>query len=212
MKEKFEKLENLEEEKKLRIINAALQEFANNEYSKASTNRIVKEARIGKGMLFYYFNNKEDLYYYLINYSLDIVLHEFLLRIDDQISDFLDRLSHISKLKLNYFWKYPEVNKFLGTIMLREQLNLPPRLDEKYQRAFVLGNEKIYKKKAVDSNVFREDIEPEHAYQLMEWAIKGYQQDTLQHFSGKKMTALNLQKMWDEFDEYLDTLRTAFYK
>ena len=44
----YSAFEQLESEKKSHIINAALKEFAKNGYEKASTNNIVKEARISK--------------------------------------------------------------------------------------------------------------------------------------------------------------------
>ncbi|MGK7378723.1 TetR/AcrR family transcriptional regulator [Planococcus sp. 1R117A] len=57
----MEKFKNLENKKKQTILNAALQEFAENGYQQASTNRIVKNAGIGKGMLFYYLESKRQL-------------------------------------------------------------------------------------------------------------------------------------------------------
>ena len=54
----MEKFNSLDEEKRQKILDAALMEFAEHGYEKASTNRIVKEAGIGKGMLFYYFKSK----------------------------------------------------------------------------------------------------------------------------------------------------------
>ena len=57
----------LSEEKKERIISGALDEFAANRFDNASTNTIVKKAGISKGSLFKYFENKEDLYFYLID-------------------------------------------------------------------------------------------------------------------------------------------------
>jgi len=41
--------DKLKPEKRERIINAALKEFARNGYEKASTNEIIKEAEIAKG-------------------------------------------------------------------------------------------------------------------------------------------------------------------
>lgn len=49
----------LDEEKRQKIINSGLMEFSNYGYQQSSTNRIVENAGIGKGMLFYYFKNKK---------------------------------------------------------------------------------------------------------------------------------------------------------
>lgn len=212
MRDTYEKVEKLEKEKKERILNAAFKEFAENGYEKASTNQIVQAAGIGKGMLFYYFNSKKELYIYLINYALDIVANEFLLLIEENIPDFIDRLNHISRLKWEYFMHYPEVNQFLGTVLLSEREKLPNEVKEKYEKVWALGSTKVYRQEGKAQNVFREDIDPEKAYQLIEWAVKGYQEENLQRFTGSKISELDLPQMWEEFDGYLDVLRTAFYK
>ncbi|MER2064628.1 MAG: helix-turn-helix domain-containing protein, partial [Alkalibacterium sp.] len=58
---------SLDKSKQEKILNAAFQEFSDKGYQQASTNRIAKQAGIGKGTLFYYFGNKEKLFQYLIN-------------------------------------------------------------------------------------------------------------------------------------------------
>lgn len=62
----FSKFLNLNPEKQDRILNAALKEFAQKGYQNASTNEIVKEAGISKGLLFHYFNNKRICTYFYI--------------------------------------------------------------------------------------------------------------------------------------------------
>jgi Transcriptional regulator len=69
----IDKFEKLDEEKRLNILRSALSVFADKGYQDASTNKIVEGADISKGTLFYYFKNKEGLYYYLIDYSLEII-------------------------------------------------------------------------------------------------------------------------------------------
>ena len=58
---------NLSEKKRGTIINAALQEFGQNNYDKASLNRIVAASGISKGSLYQYFDDKRDLFMYLID-------------------------------------------------------------------------------------------------------------------------------------------------
>ena len=54
-----EKFFALPEEKRQRIINAAMEVFGKNEYKRASTDLIAVKAGISKGLLFYYFHNKK---------------------------------------------------------------------------------------------------------------------------------------------------------
>lgn len=90
--------ENLDQNKQQRILNAALKEFENNDYEQASTNRIVKRAGIGKGMLFYYFRNKKALYQYLINYSIDIIMNKYLNLINTDEPDFIERIKQATQV------------------------------------------------------------------------------------------------------------------
>ena len=56
------RFDNLEEEKQEEIIREAGEEFAENGYERASLNAIIEKAGISKGSLYYYFENKEDLF------------------------------------------------------------------------------------------------------------------------------------------------------
>ena len=57
---------NLSDEKKKRIFDAAVQEFSTRPFSEASLNKIVKSAKIPWGSFYQYFNDKEDLYLYML--------------------------------------------------------------------------------------------------------------------------------------------------
>ena len=83
------KFENVEVEKKRVILNAALKEFADKGYEQASTNQIVKDAGIGKGMLFYYFTSKKKLYSYLVDYCIEVLEKEYLEQVDYSHTDLL---------------------------------------------------------------------------------------------------------------------------
>ena len=72
-----DKFFDLKSEKQDRMINASLKIFAINGYKHASTDDIVKEAGISKGLLFHYFINKMGLYSFLIDYSVKYMSFEF---------------------------------------------------------------------------------------------------------------------------------------
>ncbi|PKM42857.1 MAG: hypothetical protein CVV03_09345 [Firmicutes bacterium HGW-Firmicutes-8] len=57
---------NLPEEKRKMIIDTALDEFGSRPYSKASLSRIVARAGIAKGSMYQYFEDKKDLFIYLL--------------------------------------------------------------------------------------------------------------------------------------------------
>ncbi|SDR01646.1 TetR/AcrR family transcriptional regulator [Virgibacillus salinus] len=204
------KFENLDNDKQQRIINAALKEFAENGYEKASTNRIVKSAGIGKGMLFYYFKNKKALYHYLTDYTLDIVKNEYLTLIDTTEPDFIERMKQAARVKTKARSDNPDTFNFLGTLLLTSEGEVSADQLKKIQELQKLGNSKIYDN--INNTLFRDDIDVDKAFKLVRWSIEGYQNEISAQLAGRKMSSINLDPYWDEFYEYLDILKTSFYK
>lgn len=60
---------NLSEEKRRAFTEIALDEFANNDYNAASVSKIVARAGIAKGSVYQYFEDKRDLFMYLLDVS-----------------------------------------------------------------------------------------------------------------------------------------------
>jgi AcrR family transcriptional regulator len=58
---------NLPREKRETIMNAAVEEFAEYGLENASTNRIVKNSGIAKGSFYQYFEDKQDVFIYLLD-------------------------------------------------------------------------------------------------------------------------------------------------
>jgi TetR/AcrR family transcriptional regulator len=62
---------NLPEEKRRKITDIAIDEFADNPYKSVSVSKIVKRAGIAKGSFYQYFEDKADLYLYLVNLFME---------------------------------------------------------------------------------------------------------------------------------------------
>ena len=60
---------NLPEEKRKAFLEIALEEFANHDYNTASVSKIVERAGIAKGSVYQYFEDKQDLFLYLLDYA-----------------------------------------------------------------------------------------------------------------------------------------------
>jgi len=84
----YDKFLSLEPDKQEKIINAAMKEFAEKGYTQASTNEIVREAGISKGLLFHYFSNKKQLFFFLHDYALEIATDKFYDGFDPDENDF----------------------------------------------------------------------------------------------------------------------------
>jgi len=64
---------NLEQNKQKQLLDAAKHEFSENYYEDASINKIIKTINMPRGSFYLYFENKEDLYLYI----LELYLKEF---------------------------------------------------------------------------------------------------------------------------------------
>jgi AcrR family transcriptional regulator len=62
---------NLTEARRAIVIDAAIAEFANQGYEAASISHIVSQAKIAKGSFYQYFEDKKDLYLYLVDWALE---------------------------------------------------------------------------------------------------------------------------------------------
>jgi len=74
---------NLPAEKQEKLLEAATREFSHRPFNEASINQIIKEAGIPRGSFYMYFQDKEDLFRYLLKGYVDqlfMLLEEFLLR------------------------------------------------------------------------------------------------------------------------------------
>ena len=74
---------NLPAEKQEKLLEAATWEFSHKPFNEASINQIIKEAGIPRGSFYMYFQDKEDLFLYLIKGYMDqllMLLEEFLLQ------------------------------------------------------------------------------------------------------------------------------------
>lgn len=61
---------NLSDEKRNRLIQVSMEEFSTHSFNDASINAIIKNASISRGSFYQYFENKEDLYFYLIKRAM----------------------------------------------------------------------------------------------------------------------------------------------
>ena len=102
-----EKFFDLKKEKQDRMINAGLKVFAQNGYRHASTDEIVKEAGISKGLLFHYFVSKAGYYAFLYDYITRFTILELTSEIRDTAIDYFDLQKEILEVEADLMEQYP---------------------------------------------------------------------------------------------------------
>lgn len=63
---------NIPEEKRKKILDVAVSEFANEGFENANINTIAKKAQVSVGALYKYFDTKADLFLMSVNYSISV--------------------------------------------------------------------------------------------------------------------------------------------
>ncbi len=104
----------LKKEKQDRMINAALKVFAQNGYGHASTDEIVREASISKGLLFHYFISKLGLYSFIYDYSVRYMMLELSSGVSKEETDFFKLIDQIKQAQLQVMKNYPYMLLFLN--------------------------------------------------------------------------------------------------
>ncbi|GFZ33441.1 AcrR family transcriptional regulator [Clostridium zeae] len=90
---------NLNEEKREKVMRAAVSEFSNNGFENANIGNIAKTASVAKGSMYQYFENKKELFLFSLQWSLELVMNKYgkyLVLADDNINIF-DYLYQSSK-------------------------------------------------------------------------------------------------------------------
>lgn len=111
-----DKFFDLKKEKQDRMINAALKVFALNGFRHASTDDIVREAAISKGLLFHYFGSKLGVYAFVYDYSVRYLLLELSSVVDAKETDLFTLMQQVETGKMHAMCGYPYLQPFLNRV------------------------------------------------------------------------------------------------
>ncbi len=206
MYESFYKLKAI---KRKAVLNAAIDEFVQYGFEKASTNSIAQEAGISKGSLFNYFKNKKQLFIYLIDYAITVI-EKLYDQIDLSEKDLFKRLENIGLQKLEIQSAHPNIFDFLKTIKQEDSNQVKDFIDSKFDSLTNEGLNLIYK--GVDYTKFRDDIDIEKAIEVLNWTMFGFSERALKNLDTFKHMDEVGKKYMNEWQAYSDFLKKLFYK
>lgn len=185
---------DLSPEKRKQIHNAALQVFAENGYKRANTQEIAYKAGISKGLLFYYFKNKQSLCLHLLNWAIEQI--EIQLKDDiHQSKDFFQRLESGTQKKLEFFEKMP----FLLDFSLRMYYTTDKEIAPSIQNAIVKMTNILFDRyfSDIDTQKFKPGISPQMVLNQMIYLCDGYlHQQMLQHQPISMENILQQYNIW----------------
>jgi len=204
MKEAFRKLP---EEKRARVVDAALREFGRHGYDSASLDRLVRAAGISKGGLYEYIGSKQDLFVYLAEHSYD-ALYRF---ISDHIggesglpADLVERVALVSRVAVDFYLKHPEIIGFISRSSDTNDLHLKRRIQEIFENHYdgIFGD--------ADWSVL--EFDRERVLGLLKWLLVRTRNSFLRSRKALRNKALCKAAYLEEWDFHLRILRRGIYK
>lgn len=199
-------------EEREKIINVCIKEFAKNGYERASTNRIVQEADIPKGTLFYFFGNKKKLYFYVIDYAINLMVERLKSYNKDFSSDIFERFEQNGLRKLKLAFEEPLLYELIYRSVIDTPEELRNEIYNRYKNVFESNNKGLYE--GIDTSRFKDDIDVKKAVDTIVIFLEGFFNRHTSMF--KKLTpaqSLNTyKKLSRECREYFDILKKGIYK
>jgi TetR/AcrR family transcriptional regulator len=206
----YSKFLNLDEDKQHRIINAAIKEFAQKGFEKASTNEIVKEAEISKGLLFHYFKNKEGLFLYLYDYFIDTLLDKFYAKLDFDECDLLEKYRQIVLYKFDLLKKHPDMFQFIKIAYEEEKAEIKYELEKRNKELIASSYAKVFKN--IDTSKFKEGIDIKRTIDIITWTMEGFSHRNQEKTKHIPLDQINWDDLLADLDQFIHILKLSFYK
>ena len=198
-----DKFFDLKKEKQDRMINAALKIFAINGYKHASTDDIVAEAGISKGLLFHYFGSKLGLYTFLHDYSVRFMKLELTTGVPSSADDYFEIRKQIEFAKMQVLKNYPYMQQFLdrcSTENVKEAL-----MAIESQRSVIQDVYSMLKNQA-DRSLFVDQVSFEKLDAMLDYTVNGLM---CAHFDDD---SFHPEMLYEETVSYLDMMKQISYK
>ncbi len=194
---------DLKKEKQDRMINAALKVFALKGYKHASTDDIVREAAISKGLLFHYFDSKLGLYTFIYDYSLRYMSLEMKSTVQKSETDMFELLKQQEQAKIQALRGYPYMQQFLNRSMAEDVSEALLAIEDK-RNTLAEIYDSVFRQ--ADLSKLPTDVDGAKIWKMLDYTIKGLM---TQHFQEDSFHANMLQ---EEIFEYIDMMKKVVYK
>lgn len=198
-----EKFFDLKKEKQDRMINAALKVFAMNGYEHASTDDIVKEAGISKGLLFHYFISKLGLYSFIYDYSVKYIQLELSTGVSKKETDYFKLLLQIKQSQLQVMKNYPYMLQFINKS--REE-DVSEALMETEDKRNVLPQQYAEIMERAELGRFKPEADVKKLTKVIEYTADGLMTEQFRNASFQP------EIYYREVAEYLEMMRKLSYK
>jgi len=196
--------------KQQRILDAAIEEFAERGYGSASMNVVVERAGISKGALFKYFQSKQGLFGCIYRIALDQV-KDYLRAVRDgsREQNFFDRLRRVLEAGVRFIGSHPHLARIYYRLIYTG--DSPDRHDILYQ----IQRESLHfirslVEQGIERGELRRDLDPEISAFFIVTLLDRFLQ--VQHFEFLDPTLKLSQKSSLQSSLWIDDITEIFRK
>lgn len=196
---------SLPQEKQLAIFNACMEVFGAYDYQKASTDLIAAKAGVSKGLLFYYFHNKKELYMKTYEYVSQILKDELCDSHLAEITDFFELLSYGTQKKLQLLSRNPHLLPF----SMRAFYSMHQPVSDDVHTKLIRGLDQSYQLyfQNLDMSKFQDGISPLQIFNMLLWMTDGYL-----HIRDMAGLPVDLDDIDRKFNLWCQMLKKVSYK
>lgn len=186
---------DLKKEKQDRMINAALKVFALHGYRRASTDDIVKEAGISKGLLFHYFESKIGVYNFIYDYSVRYMSLELKSSVSSSEKNLFEIIRQIEMAKMSAMRGYPYMQQFLNEAMHEDVSEALLTIESKRNELNELYNSLLSR---ADLSLLPPSVDAGKIIQMLDYTIKGLMTARFRDAS------FHPEMLYEEIKEYIN--------
>lgn len=193
---------DLKKEKQDRMINAALKVFALQGYRHASTDDIVREASISKGLLFHYFESKIGVYSFIYDYSVRYMILELRSTVSPGEKDLFEVMKQTECARMHAMRGYPYMQQFLNRSMSEDVSEALLAIEGKrgaLEEAYRSINDQI------DYAGLPPSVDGEKLRKMLDFTVKGLMTERFQDASFQP------EMLYRELCDYLEMVKKLVY-
>lgn len=194
---------DIKKEKQDRMINAALKVFALQGYRHGSTDDIVREAAISKGLLFHYFGSKLGLYSFIYDYSVRYMNLELRSNVNAREKDLFVIMKQIEGARLQAMKGYPYMQQFLNRSLSEDSYEALLSTEEK---RCSLSETYAAIDSQIDYGALPQGVDGGRLRKMLDFTIKGLMTERFQDASFQP------EMLYEEICGYLDMMREIVYR
>ena len=194
---------DLKKEKQDRIINAALKVFALQGYRHGSTDDIVREAGISKGLLFHYFESKLGVYRFIYDYSVRYMNLELRSTVSPKEKDLFGVMKQVECARMHAMKGYPYMQQFLNRSLAEDSYEALLSVEEKknsLEETYAVIDSQI------DYGLLPSGIDGEKLRKMLDFTVKGLMTERFQDASFQP------DMLYQEICGYLDMMGQLVYR